>query len=250
MGYKIKVIIPIPVDDAGVQARAAQLPPGLLSDDCTVEFEAVKAGAALGDSYHDTLLMDVSVVEAGLLAEKQGFDAVCIDTVSDSGMAALRSCLTIPVVAPGISSMLMACNLGKKFSIITMWDEWVALYDKVLTEHHLWDHLASMRSINTRPDLAELLAGKEEVVFNKLLKEAELAISHDKADVIILGSTTMHQSHAFLAQRLSVPVLNPGQIAFKTCQTLLELGLSHSKKAYLAPELPRFDVYHRIGKSA
>ncbi|AXR05960.1 aspartate/glutamate racemase family protein [Salinimonas sediminis] len=250
MGYKIKVIIPIPVDDAGVQARAAQLPPGLLSDDCTVEFEAVKAGAALGDSYHDTLLMDVSVVEAGLLAEKQGFDAVCIDTVSDSGMAALRSCLTIPVVAPGISSMLMACNLGKKFSIITMWDEWFALYDKVLTEHHLWDHLASMRSINTRPDLAELLAGKEEVVFNKLLKEAELAISHDKADVIILGSTTMHQSHAFLAQRLSVPVLNPGQIAFKTCQTLLELGLSHSKKAYPAPELPRFDVYHRIGKSA
>ena len=248
MGYKIKVIIPIPVDAAGVQARAAQLPQGLLPEGFTVEFEAVKAGAALGDSYHDTLLMDVAVVEAGLLAEQQGFDAVCIDTVSDSGMAALRSCLTIPVVAPGISSMLMACNLGKKFSIITMWDEWFALYDKVLTEHHLWDHLASMRSINTRPDLAELLAGKEEVVFNKLLEEAELAISQDNADVIILGSTTMHQSHAFLAQRLSVPVLNPGQIAFKTCQTLLELGLSHSKKAYPAPEMPRFDVYHRIGK--
>lgn len=249
MGHRIKVIIPIPVDEDGVRAREAQLPSDFLPEGFEVVFEAVKAGAALGDSYHDTLLMDVAVVEAGLKAEKEGFDALCIDTVSDSGMAALRSCLSIPVVAPGISSLLMACNLGKKFSIITMWDEWFPLYDKILTEYHLWDHLASMRSIKTRPDLAELLAGKEEVVFNKLLKEAELAIAEDKADVIILGSTTMHQSHAFLAERLPVPVLNPGQISFKTCQTLLELGLSHSKAAYPSPEVPRYEVYHRIGKN-
>jgi allantoin racemase len=249
VGYKIKVIIPIPVDADGVSARQAQLPVDFLPDGFEVIFEAVKAGAAFGDSYHDTLLMDFSVVEAGLKAEEEGFDALCIDTVSDSGMAALRSCLTIPVVAPGISSMLMACNLGKKFSIITMWDEWFPLYEKNLTENNLWPHLASMRSIKTRPDLAELLAGKEEVVFNKLLEQAELAISEDKADVIILGSTTMHQSHSFLAERLPVPVLNPGQISFKTCQTLLELGLSHSKKAYPSPEAPRFDVYHRIGRS-
>jgi len=136
VGYKIKVIIPIPMDKHGVQARAAQLPVAFLPDG----FEVVKAGAALGDSYHDTLLMDVSVTEAGLKAEQEGFDAICIDTVSDSGMA-------------------------------------------------------------------ESLAGKEEVVFNKLLHQAEMAISEDKADVIILGSTTMHQSHAFLAENL--PLCQP-----------------------------------------
>jgi allantoin racemase len=32
-----------------------------------------------------------------------------------------------------------------------------------------------------------------------------------------------------------VPVLNPGLIAFKTCETLVELGLAHSKRAYPSP---------------
>ena len=43
----------------------------------------------------------MSVFEAGLKAEEEGYDAVCIDTVSDSGMYALRSKLSIPVINPG-----------------------------------------------------------------------------------------------------------------------------------------------------
>lgn len=246
MSKKIKVIIPIPMDQAGVDARAAQLPAGFLPDDYQVVFEPVKAGAALADSYHDTLLMDVSVTEAGLRAEEEGYDAICIDTVSDSALNALRSCLTIPVIAPGASSFYLACNLGKRFGIVTMWDEWFHLYEKTLTEYHLWDRLAGMRSINTRPDLAELLAGKEEVVFGKLLDACEALIHEDGADVIILGSTTMHQSHGFLAERLPVPVLNPGQVSFKTCQMMLELQLTHSKRAYPAPEVPRHDLFHAL----
>ncbi len=246
MSKKIKVIIPIPMDQAGVDARAAQLTDGFLPADYQVVFESVKAGAALGDSYHDTLLMDVSVTEAGLRAEEEGFDAICIDTVSDSALNALRSCLTIPVIAPGASSFYLACNLGKRFGIVTMWDEWFPLYEKTLTEYHLWDRLAGMRSINTRPDLEELLAGKEEVVFGKLLEASRKLIEEDGADVIILGSTTMHQSHGFLRERLPVPVLNPGQVSFKTCQMLLELGLTHSKHAYPAPEVPRHDLFHAL----
>ncbi len=43
-----------------------------------------------------------------------GFDAVCIDTMSDSGVAALRSSLSIPVVGPGRASMLTAMMLGHR----------------------------------------------------------------------------------------------------------------------------------------
>src|SRR5690606_31386427 len=157
-------------------------------------------------SAYDVLLMDFSVVEAGLRAQEEGYSAVCIDTVSDSGLAALRSRLDIPVVAPGMSAFHMACMLGKKFSIITMWDEWFPLYEKTLTEYQLWPRVSSLRSIKTRPDLQELLAGKEDVVFAKLEEQARLAIEEDGADVIVLGSTTMHQSHAYLSERLPVPV--------------------------------------------
>jgi allantoin racemase len=186
--------------------------------------------------------MDTFVFEAGLRAEAEGYAAVCIDTVSDSGLYALRSRLSIPVVGPGQAAFYTACMLGQKFSILTMWEEWFHLYKKLLNEYGLWHRVASLRSIKTRPDLSELLAGKEEVIFAKLEAEARLAIEADGADCIVLGSTTMHQSHAYLAERLPVPVINPGQIAYKLCEVFLELGLSHSKKAFPAPQMPKDEM--------
>jgi allantoin racemase len=156
--------------------------------------------------------------------------------MSDSGLAALRSLLTIPVVGPGSASFLTACMLGKKFSVLTMWDRWNHLYEKVLAEHGLAHRLASIRSIGVRPDTSELLAGKEDVVFPDLEREGRRALEEDGADVLVLGSTTMYQAHEFLAGRLGVPVVNPGLVAFKMCEMLLDLGLSHSKRAYRSPE--------------
>jgi len=239
MNKRIKVIVPIPMDEAGVANRRAQLPEAMIRPGFEVEFVAVRDGAALGDSYYDALLMDMFVFEAGLRAEREGYDAVCIDTVSDSGMYALRSRLSIPVLGPGQASFHTACMLGRRFSVVTMWDEWFHLYEKILNEYGLWGRLASMRSIDTRPDLSELLAGKEEVIFEKLERESLAAIEEDGADVVVLGSTTMHQSHEYLKQRLPVPVVNPGLVMYKLCEVFLELGMTHSKKAFPPPEVPK-----------
>lgn len=217
MNRRIKIIIPIPMNQAGVDNRASQLPAHLILPGFHPEFVPVAKGASLGDSDYDALLMDFSVMQAGIHAQDEGYSAVCIDTVSNSGLAALRSRLDIPVVAPRMAAFHIACMLGKKFSVITMWDEWFPLYEKTLTEYQLWPRVASLRSIKTRPDLKELLEGKEEVVFAKLEAEARRAMDEDGADVIVLGSTTMHQSHSYLVERLPIPVINPGQIAYKPC---------------------------------
>ncbi|MCT7264637.1 hypothetical protein, partial [Salmonella enterica] len=63
--------------------------------------------------------------------------------------------------------------------------------------------------------------------------------------VIVLGSTTMHQAHAYLAEHLPVPVLNPGLIAYKMCEVLLDLGLCHSKIAYPSPEQIKDTAFSR-----
>ncbi len=251
MTKKIKIIVPVPMDQAGVDNRASQLPKDLLMPGAEVDFVAVSWGAALGDSYYDTLLMDMSVFEAGLQAEEEGYAAVCIDTVSDSGMYALRSRLLIPVVGPGQAAFHIACCLGHRFSVITMWDEWFPLYTKTLKEYGLEHRCASLRSIKTRPDLQELLEGKEEGVFKQLEQESLRAINEDAASVIVLGSTTMHQSHGYLAERLPVPVINPGQVAYKLCEMYLQLNLSHSKRAFPSPEKPNDAmILSRIQKPA
>ena len=234
---RIKVIVPIPMDEAGVANRRSQLSDALIAPGFAPEFAAVPWGAALGDSYHDMLLMDWTVFQAGIDAEDQGYAAVIVDTVSDSGVRALRSRLSIPVIGPGEAAFHTAMLLGKSFTVLSMWPQWFPLYEKTLGDYGLWDRCASLRSIDTRPDVTELLAGKEEVIFEKLRAEAMLAIEEDGADVIVLGSTTMHQSAAWLASVLPVPVINPGVVAWKTAEMLVSLGLTHSKAAFPSPEV-------------
>ena len=230
------MIVPVPVPEAALGAFASQIPATLIAPGVKVEFTcAPRGGGALGSIYEGAVA-EAYCLEAGARAEEEGCAAVCINSMSDSGVAALRSRLSIPVVGTAQSTYALASQLGKRFSILSMWDRWRWLYEKILSEQGLKHQLASIRSIEVRPDTAELLAGKEDSVFPLLLAAAQKAVKEDGAEVLVLGSTTMHQSHAYLAAHLDVPVLNPGLVGFMTCQMLLGLGLSHSKVAYQAPE--------------
>ena len=236
MGKRVKMIFPVPMSEATRPMVESQLPPEFRRSDIDVSFVGAGSTITLADSYYDMAIMELAVIQAGIQAQEDGFDAVCINTVSDSGLAALRSRLSIPVLSPGQSAFHVASMLGHKFSILTMWERWFPLYRKTLKEYGLESRVASIRAIEVRPDTVELLSGKEDIVFARLEETALKAIREDGADVIVLGSTTMHQSHAYLASRLPVPVLNPGVIAYKLCEIFLDLGLCHSKKAYPSPE--------------
>lgn len=240
---RIKMIFPVPMNEHTRGMVESQIPQSLVRPEFEVSFVGAGKVLTLADSYYDMAIMEMAVLEAGLLAEEEGFDAVCINTVSDSALYALRSRLSIPVLAPGQTAFHTACMLGHKFSVVTMWDPWLPLYKKTLTEYGLWPRVASLRTIGTRPDAQELLAGKEEVVFAKLEEAALKAIHEDGADVIVLGSTTMHQSHAYLASKLPVPVINPGVVAYKMCEMFLELGLVHSKHAFPSPETLKDEAF-------
>ena len=230
------MIVPVSVPDVALPGFAAQIPAALIREDIGIDFVGTRNGANLLDSPYEATLGDMWVLDAGARAEDEGYAAVCINSMSDSGLIALRSRLTIPVVGPGRASFHLAADLGKRFSVITMWKRWHWIYEKLALETGLASRLASIRDIGIRPDTAELLAGKEDIVFARLEAACRAAIDEDGADVLILGSTTMHLSHSYLAPRLEVPILNPGLVAFKLCETLLDLGLSHSKKSYVSPE--------------
>ena len=232
---RIKYIIPFPFDEAGIANRAAQIPREILGPDTEVECIPVRNSATLVDCYYEALVFDMYIAEAGLRAEEEGYDAVIMDTVSDSGLYALRSRLTIPVIGPGLVSYVVGVMLGKRFSIVTMWDKWRPLHEKNLDTYHLWQQCASIRAVNIPPDVEALFTGKEEEMFEKLTAEAQKAIDEDGADVILLGSTTMHQAGDYMAKHLPAPVINPGPVGIKMAETLVQLGLSHSKVAFPSP---------------
>jgi Asp/Glu/hydantoin racemase len=250
MMRRVLVIVPFAMAPEHLALRREQLQGIELSPELQFEFRPVKAGPVNYSSHHDFVLADVANFEAGCRAQEEGFSAVCIDTMSDSGVAALRSVLDIPVFGPGKVSMLTALMLGERFSILTMASRWKPLYKKALDELGLHHKCASVRAIEVAPDNQALLAGKEEDVFPLLEAAARRAIEEDGADVLILGSTTMHQSHAWLSQRLPVPVINPGPLSYKMAEAALGLGLAQSRQAYPRPLHPRLDMLQAMQAAA
>src|SRR3972149_3969503 len=99
------------------------------------------------------------IAEAAFRAEEEGYDAVIMDTVSDSGLYAMRSRLNILAIGPGLISYAVATMLGKKFSIVTMWDKWRHLYEKNLDTYHLREKCASIRAVNMPPAVEAPFAG-------------------------------------------------------------------------------------------
>ena len=247
---KILVIVPFAMSADNLLLRQQQLAGLQFGPELVFDYRCVKAGPVNYSSHHDFVLADASIFEAGCRAQDEGYAAVCIDPMSDSGLAALRSMLDIPVFGPGKVSMLTALMLGDRFSILTMASRWKPLYKKALDELGLHHKCASVRAIEVPPDNQGLLSGKEEAVFPLLEAAARLAIEVDGAEVLILGSTTMHQAHAYLEARLPVPVINPGPLSYKIAEAALGLGLRQSRQAYPKPLHPRLDMLEAMMAAA
>ena len=251
---RIKFIIPFPFDDEAIANRAAQIPRDVLSDDTEVECVPVKNSFAVdaprvGGSYYEATILDMYVIEAGIRAEGEGYDAVIMDTASDSGMYSLRSRLTIPVIGPGLVSYAVAAMLGKKFSIITYGSEHKFLYGKILETYHLWEKCASVRAADITPDFEDLFDSEGDEEFRRLTAEAQKAIDEDGADVILLGSTTMHEAGEYMGKHLDAPVINPGPVAIKLAETLVQLRLSHSKVAFPSPSMLQDEKYFSLASA-
>ncbi len=244
--HKVLVIVPFPMSEDNRAQRREQLNAVKLGPDITFEFESVRVAPRNYVSAADMTIADFGVYEAGIEAERRGYAAVCVDTMSDSGVAALRADLNIPVIGPGRASVLTALMFANRFSILAMWPHWQHLYDKTLSDLGLHQHCASVRSIDATPDNQALLAGKEDDIFPLLEAEAKIAIEQDGAEAILLGSTTMHQAHSYLAQRLPVPVINPGPLTYKLAEAALGLGLAQSRAAYPTSPAPKDDVVHAM----
>ena len=111
----VLVIVPFPMSEENLAQRRAQMDSVDLSDELRFTFRSTKAAPRNYVSEADMVLADVGILEVGQSAQDEGFHAVCIDTMSDSGVAALRSVLDIPVIGPGRASMLTAMLLAGRF---------------------------------------------------------------------------------------------------------------------------------------
>ena len=116
------VIVPFPYDEEGLDYRRAEMEQVELSGRVTFDYKPLKAGPMHFLGRHDEMLVEFAILEAGIALAEEGYDAITVNTLSDSGVAELRAVLDIPVVSNGKSSLLYALTLGTRFCVIAQTD--------------------------------------------------------------------------------------------------------------------------------
>ena len=191
---------------------------------------------------YDRALTVLAYLDCAIEAEKAGFDAVFINTVGDYGIDAMKSATGMVVVGAGEASMAMCCNVGRKFSIVTIWPPRMNfIYHERLRSCAMDHRCVSIRNVLSDDEFADPDAAGKAIssleqqhapMLERTLAAISAAVEEDGADTIMLGCTCMAPVGPELAERAQVPVLEPMRTGYKTVETMLSLGIRHSHQAY------------------
>ena len=171
-------------------------------------------------------LMFSALVATAKRAEEQGFDAVIVGCVGATDAEyAIKEVLDIPAVGVGESALLLAQVLGQNFSLLTYDNKIAAWIDRLVYERHLQDICVSVRPANI--SLGEMMArGSMEKIYKKVLAQAKLAISEDRAEVVVNASTGFAGLADYLRKHIDAPVVDAVEAGVKFAEMLADLKMS------------------------
>jgi Asp/Glu/hydantoin racemase len=157
-----------------------------------------------GANYISTRASAAIAAHAALDALAQhvaGCDAVYLACFGDPGLAALREISPVPVVGMAEASCLEACNLGRRFAIVTGG----ALWGPMLREFVAWLGLAErLAAVRTIAPTGDRIARDPEAV---LAAACTACARQDGADVVILGGAALAGLAARIQPSVPIPVL-------------------------------------------
>ena len=194
--------------------------PGVMDSDTEIVHRRVAYPSCPPIGAHDWTLADLAVMAAGQNAEAEGFDAVCLADFGDYGASALRSLLDIPVVAAGRAAMLHALTLGARFTVLADERDYVRT-KKTVHEYALDAQCAGIHRLKPGTDIAAMAGDPE---------------------VLVLAGAARNET----LEGLTIPVVDPLPLVLKLAESLVGLGLTHSRQAYPAPQMRKADLITAI----
>ena len=154
-------------------------------------------------------------------------DAVVIACFSDPGLREAREIMSIPVVGIEESSLHLAAQLGRRFTILTSRATRVPAKVEHVERLGLSSRLASVRPLEM--GVLEMDADPERAAL-RILEVGAAAVREDGAEVIVLGCAGLAGHASALGPALGVAVVDPSPIALATAEMLVRLHLGQHER--------------------
>jgi allantoin racemase len=177
-------------------------------------------------------------------AEADGCAAGVIGCFYDGGLRELREALRMPVVGMAEASMMLACTLGHRFSIIVGRRKWIPKMSDNALLYGVERRVASFRSVEM--GIPDVLADPGRFL-DRVIEEGIRAVDDDGAEVIVLSEISSPAFWERARVELPVPLVDPGVACWKWAELVADLyqgiGLTHGKRfGYEAPPLERLQA--------
>ena len=158
-------------------------------------------------------------------------DAVVLACFGDPGLAALKEIAKVPVVGMADASILQACAMGNRFSIVTGGERWQSMLEEFVARHGLSSRLASIRTV--APTGADI-ARNPKAAMALLAKGCTACVREDGADVVILGGAGLAGLAAKLKDAVDAPLLDGVACAISMAEALAKQKPAKAKSGALA----------------
>lgn len=206
----------------------------VLRPETQLDMFAADSGVPYIESSLEFYFSQVAVARKVIEVASMGYDAVVGTAFLDNGLDAARELVDIPVVGPAKTTLYMAATLANKFAVIAAAGDLpkhVWAFAKVLG---VVDRLGAIPTLQCT--VADFLHDEDNAVAMTVNMGRQL-MGNEGAEALVLGCGATTGLAARVADELGIPVLDPGLTAVKYAEMLVDLGLSHSKRAY--PSNPR-----------
>ena len=229
---RIRVIIPVntPIWNQAV----LQDLDSFKSPETSLEVVNLKKGIPSVETHFDEAWVIPFTLEEALKAEEEGCHGALIYCTADPALLACKEALRIPVVGIGEAAFFLAAYLGKRFAILSPGPS--LPFDVGPEVDNIKVYGLEKQCVGLKPlEIPVLdLERDREAVLEKLIQAGKEMVKRG-ADVLVLGCGVLLGLEKRLSAVLQIPVIVPGRVALKLCESLIELGLAQSKRAFPLP---------------
>lgn len=199
----MKILVLNPNTSQGVTEKIAAVARRAAAAGTELEFITAPYGVPYIATRTEALIGGQVALE--VIAEREHeWDAVVLAAFGDPGLGALREMFSIPIIGLAEASMLMACPLGRNFSIVSFSTNLQAWYRECVEWNKMENRLASIRMLDV--PFNDVNAVQSE--FEDLLVDLSLrAIHEDGAEVIITAGAPLAGLASRVRDRIPVPVV-------------------------------------------
>jgi len=167
------------------------------------------------------------MIENGLKAERQGFDAYVIGTTNEAGLIECREVLNIPVIGMIEASVHAACIMGRNFALITPNEKMIPHFEEQVSRYGLKDRLVGIQYTEFKiPELGRVFEDSQlqQKQLSEFREGARKTIEAGAEVIVPIGGIAgLFLARSGLHEIDGVPVIDTISVAVKTAEMMVKL---------------------------